>query len=104
MDDVVNVRDSRCAGRRRLPRTWLVLVLWLSPAQSVSNFTRRPSMSELPAPLAQPDLKEAIEYALLAKSAEDVPPGQTVYHPGDIITITYDTINVDYTVVTTIYA
>ena len=61
-------------------------------------------MSELPAPLAQPDLKEAIEYALLVKSAEDVPPGQTVYHPGDIITITYDTINVDYTVVTTIYA
>lgn len=61
-------------------------------------------MSELPAPLAQPDLKEAIEYALLVKSAEDVPPGQTVYHPGDIITISYDTINVDYTVVTTIYA
>ena len=61
-------------------------------------------MSELPAPLAQPDLKEAIEYALLVKSAEDVPPGQTVYHPGDIITISCDTINVDYTVVTTIYA
>ena len=44
-------------------------------------------MSELPAPLAQPDLKEAIEYALLVKSAEEcsarpdgLPPGRHYYH------------------------
>jgi pimeloyl-ACP methyl ester carboxylesterase len=61
-------------------------------------------MVEHSAPIAQPDLKEAIKYALLVKSAEDVPPGQTVYRPGDIINVTYDTIKVDYTVVTTIYA
>jgi Lipase (class 3) len=60
-------------------------------------------MAELPAPIAQPDLHEAIKYALLVKSAEDVPPDQTFYHPADIINIHYDTINVDYTVVTTIY-
>jgi Lipase (class 3) len=59
-------------------------------------------MSELPTPIA-PDLNEAIKYALLVKSAEDVPPNQTVYHPGDIIHITYGSIDVDYTVVTTIY-
>jgi hypothetical protein len=61
-------------------------------------------MSKLPAPIAQPDLNQAIKYALLVKSAEDVPTSQTLYHPGDIINVTYDAINVDYTVVTTIYA
>ncbi len=61
-------------------------------------------MSELSAPIAQPDLKEAIKYALLVKSAEDVLPNETVYHPGDIINVTYGAINVDYTVVTTIYS
>jgi Lipase (class 3) len=69
-------------------------------ATSIGNLP----MSELTAPSAQPDLNEAIKYAFLVKSAEDVPPNQTVYHPGDIINIAHDTINVDYTVVTTIYA
>jgi hypothetical protein len=61
-------------------------------------------MSELPASLVQPDLNQAIKYALLAKVAEDVPPGQTVYSPGAPINVTYGTFNVPYTVVTTIYA
>ena len=45
-----------------------------------------------------------LKYALLVKSAEDVSPGQTVYHPDDVINVTYGSMNVDYTVVTTIYA
>lgn len=60
-------------------------------------------MSGLPAPRAQPDLQEAIKYALLVKAAEAVPPDQTAYHPGDLIHVTYDAINVDYAVVTTVY-
>ena len=61
-------------------------------------------MPELPAPIAKPDLNEAIKYALLVKAAEDVPPNQTVYHPGDVINVAYDAINVRYSVVTTIFA
>src|SRR5260370_37710175 len=58
----------------------------------------------MPAPVAPPRLNDAIKYALLVKCVEDVPPRQTVYHAGDVINVTYDTIKVDYTVVTTIYA
>jgi hypothetical protein len=50
-----------------------------------------------------PDLNQAIKYALLVRAAENVPPQQTTYHPGDVINIAYDAINVNYTVVTTIY-
>ncbi len=59
-------------------------------------------MPPVAAPIA-PDLNQAIEHALLVKAAEDVPPDQTVYNPGDPIPIAYDAINVTYTVVTTIY-
>jgi Lipase (class 3) len=55
------------------------------------------------APTAPPNLNVAIQYARLARIAEEVPPDQTVYHPGDIINVTYDAINVNYTVVTTFY-
>jgi hypothetical protein len=58
----------------------------------------------MPAPVAPPRLNDAIKYALLVKCVEDVPPQQTVYHAGDVINVTFDTIKVDYTVVTTIYA
>jgi hypothetical protein len=50
-----------------------------------------------------PDPNVAIQYAMLVKKAEDVPPGQTVYNPGDPINIVYDGIDVKYTVVTTFY-
>jgi pimeloyl-ACP methyl ester carboxylesterase len=36
--------------------------------------------------------------------AEDVPPDQTVYNPGDTINVVYGAVNTAYTVVTTIYA
>lgn len=50
-----------------------------------------------------PDPKVAIQYAMLVKKAEDVPPGQTVYNPGDPINIVYDGIDVKHTAVTTFY-
>src|SRR5208282_1051090 len=59
-------------------------------------------MPPVAAPVA-PDLRQAIQYALLVKAAEDVPPDQTVYKLGDSIPIAYDAINVTYSVVTTIY-
>jgi hypothetical protein len=49
------------------------------------------------------DPKIAIQYAMLVKKAEEVPPDKTVYNPGDVITVTYDAIHVNYTVVTTFY-
>jgi hypothetical protein len=55
------------------------------------------------APTVPPNLNLAVQYARLAKAAEEVPPNQTVYNPGDIINVTYDAINVNYTVVTTFY-
>jgi len=58
-------------------------------------------MATTPAPAV--DLNLAIQYARLVKIAEDVPPNQTVYKPGDNINVTYDAINVDYKVVTTFY-
>jgi hypothetical protein len=51
----------------------------------------------------QVNLNAAIQYGLLVKLAEAVPPDQTVYKPGDVINITYDTINLNYTVLTTFY-
>src|ERR1700722_305429 len=55
-------------------------------------------------PSAPPvNLNAAILYGLLVKLAEAVPPDQTVYRPGDIFNITYDTININYTVVATFY-
>jgi len=61
-------------------------------------------MSELAAPVALPDLTAAIKHALLVKIAEDVPPDQTIYHLGQTINVAYGSINIPYTVVTTIYA
>jgi Lipase (class 3) len=55
------------------------------------------------APTAPPNLNLAVQYACLAKIAEEVPPNKTVYNPGDIINVTYDAINVNYTVVMTFY-
>lgn len=49
------------------------------------------------------NLNAAIQYAQLVQLAEAVPPQQTVYTPGDVIHIQYDTVNVDYNVVTTFY-
>ena len=45
----------------------------------------------------------AIQYGLLVKLAEAVPPDQTVYNPGDVINAAYGAINVNYEVVTTFY-
>jgi Lipase (class 3) len=50
-----------------------------------------------------PDLNVAIEYGILVKDAEAVPPPQTVYNPGAVINVTYGAINVNYDVVTTFY-
>ena len=50
------------------------------------------------------NLNVAIQYARLVKIAEEVPPDTSVYKPGDNVNVTYDTINVNYTVVTTFYA
>ena len=61
-------------------------------------------MSGMPTPPVQPDLNNAIQYALLVKVAEAVAPSATVYKPGDTINVAYATINLDYTVVTTFYA
>jgi len=55
------------------------------------------------APNPAVDLNLAIQYAKLVKLAEEVPPNQTIYNPGDVINIKYDAINVDYAVVTTFY-
>ena len=49
------------------------------------------------------NLNAAIQNGLLVKLAEAVPPGQTVYNPGDVINIAYDAINVNYTVIKTFY-
>jgi len=49
------------------------------------------------------DPKTAIQYGMLVAKAEAVPPDQTQYNPGDTINITYDAINVNYTVVTAFY-
>jgi pimeloyl-ACP methyl ester carboxylesterase len=49
------------------------------------------------------DPKVAIQYAMLVQKAEAVPPGQTVYNPGDTINVLYDAISINYTVVTTFY-
>jgi hypothetical protein len=45
----------------------------------------------------------AIQYGILVQKAEAVPPGQTVYHPGDAINVAYDGVNVNYDVITTFY-
>ena len=55
------------------------------------------------APTPPLNVNVAIQYARLALLAEQVPPNQTVYKPGDVINVTYDAINVNYTVVTTFY-
>jgi hypothetical protein len=68
------------------------------------NVKKENPMPDLPAPTAQPDLNDAIKYALLVKAAEDVSPDQTAYQPGDTINVSHDTFNVNYAVVTTIYA
>ncbi|MGA7180664.1 MAG: lipase family protein [Thiobacillaceae bacterium] len=60
-------------------------------------------MSDASAPPPGPDLNLAIQYAYLVKIAEAVPPNQTVYSPGDVINVTYGVINIDYTVVATVY-
>jgi Lipase (class 3) len=58
-----------------------------------------PAAAEKP----QPDPKKAIQYGMLVQKAEAVPPDQTVYNPGAVINVTYDAIDVNYTVVTTFY-
>src|ERR1035438_9297133 len=45
----------------------------------------------------------AIQYGLLVKLAEAVPPAQTVYNPGSVINAAYGAFNVNYEVVTTFY-
>lgn len=60
-------------------------------------------MSDASAPPPGPDLNLAIQYAYLVKVAEAVPPNQTGYNPGDVINVTYGVINIDYTVVATVY-
>jgi hypothetical protein len=60
-------------------------------------------MTTLAEQLSQPDLNQAIKYGLLVKVAEDVPPGQTVYQPGDTVSVTYGSMTIAYTVITTIY-
>jgi hypothetical protein len=54
-------------------------------------------------PVPPVNLNTAILNARLVKLAEEVPPDQTVYKPGDVINVTYDAININYTVVTTFY-
>jgi hypothetical protein len=55
-------------------------------------------------PILSPTLiSSAIQYALLVELAEAVPPGQTIYRPGDPIDIAYDGTNVSYTALTTFY-
>ena len=49
------------------------------------------------------DPNVGIQFAMLVQDAENVPPDQTVYQPGNVINVTYDAINVNYTVVTTFY-
>lgn len=49
------------------------------------------------------NINEAIQYGLLVKLAEAVPPNQTVYNPGDAINVKYDAVDINYTVVTTFY-
>jgi hypothetical protein len=50
-----------------------------------------------------PDPTIAIQYGLLVQKAEAVPPGETVYNPGDVINVAYGAINVNYKVVTTCF-
>ncbi|MGD1095618.1 MAG: lipase family protein [Bryobacteraceae bacterium] len=50
-----------------------------------------------------PDPATAIQYGILVQKAEAVPTNQTVYNPGDVINVTYGSINVNYAVVTTFY-
>jgi hypothetical protein len=54
-------------------------------------------------PAKPPDPNVAIQYGILVKDAEAVPPAQTVYNPGAVINVTYGAINVNYEVVTTFY-
>jgi len=56
-----------------------------------------------PTAAAPPDPSTAIQYGILVEKAEAVPTGQTVYNPGDVINVTYDTISINYEVVTTFY-
>jgi hypothetical protein len=49
------------------------------------------------------DPKILIQYALLVLKAESAPPAQTMYHPGDVIDVAYDTLDVRYTLITTFY-
>ena len=58
-------------------------------------------MSSAPGPSVSPST--AIQYAQLVKAAEDVPPDQTVYKPGDVVSVKYDAVNINYTVITTFY-
>src|SRR5579875_1074717 len=57
----------------------------------------------LAVPPQSPDPAAAIHYALLVKLAEAVPPDQIAYNPGDVLNVAYDAINVNYTVVTTLF-
>lgn len=50
-----------------------------------------------------PDLTTAIQYGILVKKAEAIPPAETVYSPGNIINVSYDAVNVNYDVVMTFY-
>jgi Lipase (class 3) len=61
------------------------------------------STSIAPLSAQLPDLKLAIQYGLLVEKAEAVPPGQTVFNPGDVINIAYDGLNVNYDVVATVF-
>ena len=57
-----------------------------------------------PGPLIRTDVPTLIHYAMLVKLAEDVDPGATVYTPGKTFTVSYDSLNVNYTALMTFYA
>src|ERR1700693_2931671 len=50
------------------------------------------------------DQNKAIQFGLLVKAAEAVGPGNAANAAGQVLNVSYDAINVDYKVVTTIYA
>jgi Lipase (class 3) len=49
------------------------------------------------------DFTLAIQYGILVQKAEAVPPDQTAFNPGDVISVVYDALNVNYEVVTTFF-